>query len=212
VRPAEAGQDAPDALAVLRIEAHGGSSRMSRSGGAGWRGRCPADGASRPRAGGPAGPRAAEARLIDGVGHRRAGKPPAQPGEPGGEEQVLLDREQWIDTGLLEQQPDAAADGSAGSHGIVAEDRGSASSGREERAQQQHRRGLAGTVRPEEAEQAAAGQLEVEGVERARLAVVPAEPSQWTAGGALALTPAAVRRSGCGSGTRARRLRRGPRR
>ncbi len=48
--------------------------------------------------------------------------------------------------------------------------------GEQERAQEQHRGGLAGAVGAEEADHRAPGHLELEGVERAYVAVVAAEP------------------------------------
>jgi hypothetical protein len=57
----------------------------------------------------------------------------------------------------------------------VTEDAGGAARGGEERGQKQHGGGLAGAVGPEESHHRPAGHLEIEGVERAHVAVVAPE-------------------------------------
>ena len=122
---------------------------------------------------GPVGaaPRARARRATAAARH-----PSAEPGEPRGEEEVLLDGQQPVHAGLLEQQPQAAADRRLVGDDVVAEDARRAARGREQGGQQQHRRGLAGAVGAEQADQAGPRHDEVERVERPDLAVVAAEP------------------------------------
>ena len=129
-----------------------GSSRMSRSG------RCSvarAMSTSRrhPPESSPRGLRArwapSPARSIAAATAARA-EPSAQAGEPGGEAQVLLDGEEAVDAGLLEDQAEPPSDGCPLADDVVAEDPGRAAVGRQQRGEQQHRGRLARAVGPEQ--------------------------------------------------------------
>ena len=88
-----------------------------------------------------------QAGALHRVRHGRAREPPAESGEARGEEEVLLDREETVDRGLLEHQPESAPHRAPVAHHVVTEDPGRSTGGGEEGGEEQHRGGLARAVR-----------------------------------------------------------------
>src|SRR5213594_4077860 len=92
-----------------------------------------------------------------------------------GEAQVFAHRQVAVECGVLKYEPDAAPHGEALAHDVVSRNARSAAGGREESREQVNRGGLTGAVRPEQAEELAIPDLEVEPIESADRAKVLAE-------------------------------------
>ena len=148
-------EDGPDQLTVLGIEADGGLVEDQEVGpvqrGAGDVHQPPPAARELPRW--LRGPRP-QSGPVDRGGDCGAHRAAAQPGQARREPQVLLDREQAVDAGLLKHEAEPAPDGAALAHDVVAEDTRAAAGGGEQGGEEQHRCGLAGAVGPEQADQA----------------------------------------------------------
>ena len=110
------------------------------------------------------------------VDNRPAGIPAAEAGQTRRETQVLRDGEQAVYADLLEHEPQPLPHGATLSRGVVAEDASAAAGGCQQGGEKEHCGGLAGAVGPQEPDQCTRGYLEVEGLERSRLAVVTSQP------------------------------------
>jgi hypothetical protein len=119
-------------------------------------------------------------RLAPGVGQAEAleelvGAPAGgrlvEPVEPAEKDEVLAAAEDLVDGGLLAAQPDPAPHLVRGVNHVGAGDGRPAGIGPQQRRQDAHRRGLAGTVRPEQAADGAGRDGKVEPIQGRRVAV-----------------------------------------
>ena len=185
-------EEAPEALAMLGVEAHRGlvedeERRCVQRGARDVGEAAPAAGElARELAGTRPEPHAFQ-RVVDG-GTRVASR---HAGHAGGELEVLSDGEERVDGGLLEHEPEPTARRAPIAHDVVSEDARAAATGRQQCREQQHRRGLARAIGSEQPDECARRHDEVQRLEGADLAVVAAEARGLDRGRAHAV---------CGSG------------
>lgn len=117
-----------------------------------------------------------QAGPLDGARDRLAYGRSGEAGKAGSKREVLLHRQKAVDTDLLKDETESPTNGLALAADIMAEDSGLASGWGEEGCQQQHRRGLAGPIGPENPDHSAWRHDQIERVERAYIAVVASQP------------------------------------
>ncbi len=105
---------------------------------------------------------------------------PLRPGQPvgAGEEVEILEAGQvLVEAEEVRHPADQSAHRPRFGDGVVTEDRGRAPVGAQQRRQREHRRGLAGAVGPDQPEDRARGNVEVQAVDGVELAVALGQPA-----------------------------------
>ena len=125
----------------------------------------------------------AEPELADQRVDARHGESRGQVPQAGGEAEVLLHGEVAVERGVLEHEADGAPHGEVVLGHVVPHDPRRPPGRREQRGEQMDRGGLAGAVRPEQAEELAGSHVEIELLERADRAEILAEPACLDRGG-----------------------------
>jgi hypothetical protein len=141
---------------------------------------------------------------VEGLANRHPAPLAVEPGQPGGEEQIFLHREQAVDAGLLKDEPESPADRPTLTGDVVTENARPPAGGREQRRQQQHGGRLAGTVRTQQADQRTAWNLKVECDEGPGRPIVPSQALSMDREGVLGCFTARAGHARCGSPARTR--------